>query len=475
MTDNFNIINYTKSIYNELRTPLSIAYSNIDLITLNNKYDELDEQLYLIESSIKYIDIILEKICMFHDNQIKLKEFKPFNIKILVDNINFIMNYIISDKKNKYTINYSISKNVFTWLYGDSINLKHVLLSLLINSIDYSDNIDNNIYFIIKLDNDLLNEQNIIINIIDNNINLNIKNKIFEKYYEGDKIHLGLFLAKQIINLYNGTIEHFFVTNINKLTFLEEHEDLSKVIGNCFQIKIRLKKCNDCILYELDNNYILPELIKKRNSIVHITSIKSTHSNHDTNALPNINYIISKPVTSFKQVFKHFHRKIVDKNKLDCKLKDTIINNVHNVPLYRILVVDDSLINRKMIVALLNKNNNFIIDIAIDGLECINKVCNNINLFDLILMDNNMPNISGSLSTKLLRGINYNKLIIGITGNNGEEDVNNFIKDGVDYIFIKPFNLEKLNLLLAFLDTYGYERISNKKILRTVNNKLEWI
>lgn len=75
----------------------------------------------------------------------------------------------------------------------------------------------------------------------------------------------------------------------------------------------------------------------------------------------------------------------------------------------------------------------------------------------------------------ILNGINYDKLIIGITGNDSEHDINKFLNSGLDYIFIKPFNLDKLDILFNFLNNYGYSRITNKKITMILEDKLEWI
>jgi DNA-binding response OmpR family regulator len=61
-----------------------------------------------------------------------------------------------------------------------------------------------------------------------------------------------------------------------------------------------------------------------------------------------------------------------------------------------------------------------------------------------------MPNLTGEFLTKILRCIGYQGLIIGITGNGLEEDVKQFLDNGADYIFIKPFTKRKLDKLLDF-------------------------
>ena len=62
----------------------------------------------------------------------------------------------------------------------------------------------------------------------------------------------------------------------------------------------------------------------------------------------------------------------------------------------------------------------------------------------MCFVDNVMPHISGELLSKILRGIGYNGLIVGITGNGVEQDKQSFIDNGADYVFVKPFTAKNL-------------------------------
>ena len=91
---------------------------------------------------------------------------------------------------------------------------------------------------------------------------------------------------------------------------------------------------------------------------------------------------------------------------------------------YDVLVVDDSRLNRKMLLKFLLKNGNVCTE-AEDGLEAIERVKERIDFangscgkpYDAILMDFIMPNMDGPTATKHLRSMGYTGLIFGVTGN----------------------------------------------------------
>ena len=88
------------------------------------------------------------------------------------------------------------------------------------------------------------------------------------------------------------------------------------------------------------------------------------------------------------------------------------------------MVVDDSRLNRKMLIKCLKKNGHRCTE-AEDGLEAIVKVKERIDFsnglcgkpFDAILMDFIMPNMDGPTATRQLRTMGYTGVIFGVTGN----------------------------------------------------------
>ena len=143
-----------------------------------------------------------------------------------------------------------------------------------------------------------------------------------------------------------------------------------------------------------------------------------------------------------------------------------------------IIIIDDSKINNKLMYNFfkynkqINKQINNII-VAIDGLDAINKICRSVDKIDMVFIDNEMQFITGTSVIKLLREINFNKIIIGISDCAGDE-LNKFADSGIDYIFSKPFDLLKKQILLNFLNKNDIQRYPNKK-LTLINFLLEWI
>ena len=141
---------------------------------------------------------------------------------------------------------------------------------------------------------------------------------------------------------------------------------------------------------------------------------------------------------------------------------------------YNIIIIDDSQITLKLMnkIFIKNKKINNIIT-ANDGLDAIHKICNNLDEIDIVFIDNQMPNLNGTQTVKLLRGINFDKIIIGITGSSHNE-LSEFNFCGTDYIFSKPLDKYKINLILDLINRDNIVRQNNKKI-KMVDLKLEWV
>lgn len=120
----------------------------------------------------------------------------------------------------------------------------------------------------------------------------------------------------------------------------------------------------------------------------------------------------------------------------------------------RFMVVDDSLSNRKITSAILSSHGHLVL-LANDGQECIDLYLREVSNFkmdsrelqqvvDVILMDNNMPRVSGVEATRKLRDLGYTGLIYGITGDTDEETKRRFLESGANDVLTKPLDLKKL-------------------------------
>ena len=104
---------------------------------------------------------------------------------------------------------------------------------------------------------------------------------------------------------------------------------------------------------------------------------------------------------------------------------------------YRILVVDDSAMVRKMTVKLMNSLGHSCEE-ADDGDTAV-EVVRSRPSFDVILMDNQMPRMTGEEATEVIRrDLNFQGIILGVTGNALDDDIQRFASRGADEVIIKP-------------------------------------
>ena len=82
-----------------------------------------------------------------------------------------------------------------------------------------------------------------------------------------------------------------------------------------------------------------------------------------------------------------------------------------------------------------------------------------IGLFDVIIMDDNMPNMGGREASKILRERGFNGMICGVTGNTSYEDEMLFLAHGADMVLFKPLDLD---LFEKKLEDYMNLKISSE-------------
>jgi len=128
-------------------------------------------------------------------------------------------------------------------------------------------------------------------------------------------------------------------------------------------------------------------------------------------------------------------------------------NNLMRLPLshHRILIVDDALMNRKMMKRLL-EHHGHICELAEDGVvavKLVNDAMQAGKVYDTILMDYEMPNMSGPDATQKIREDGCDSFIIGVTGNLFPEDTQRFMISGANGVLAKPFKMGALESLWA--------------------------
>jgi CheY-like chemotaxis protein len=118
--------------------------------------------------------------------------------------------------------------------------------------------------------------------------------------------------------------------------------------------------------------------------------------------------------------------------------------DVYLGPKYKVLVVDDSALTRKMLVKTLKASGHETVE-AEDGSKGVERMEDNFlndvgaRPFDCVLMDFVMPVMDGPTATKEIRTLGYTAPIFGVTGNCLESDIKRFKDNGATDVFPKPF------------------------------------
>jgi len=121
---------------------------------------------------------------------------------------------------------------------------------------------------------------------------------------------------------------------------------------------------------------------------------------------------------------------------------------------YNVLIVDDVLMNRKMLCRLLEQDCDQL-DTAADGLIAVELVKKSIiheKPYDFVFMDYQMPNMDGPTAVKQMREIGYNRPVIGVTGNVLDTHIKTFLSHGANKIIEKPVNYNRLKAVMQELD-----------------------
>ena len=117
---------------------------------------------------------------------------------------------------------------------------------------------------------------------------------------------------------------------------------------------------------------------------------------------------------------------------------------------YRVLVVDDNAMNRKLAMGML-KAYGYELTEADSGRAAIDIVNN--QKVDMIFMDHMMPEMDGMEATKIIRsecGENgKNVIIVALTANALQGAKENYLENGFDDFLSKPFERSDLNELLG--------------------------
>ena len=408
---------FIRYIFHEVRSPLNsilIGLSTLikdeelkTLLSNSKSGSSIYEVMYLMKESASNLGETLNDVLnlqKIEEDILKLNvsSFKTFSITNTIE-----ANYgdVVSDKSLNFKVIYK--QGIPLTIIGDEDFLKHAILNIVSNACSFTAK-NGNIVVVLDIQHD---KRNFLINILDDGISVRQSDigTLFLPYAtlntsikrQERALGIGLAISHDIIELHGGTIQY----NLSKgeTMYGMTPQGIFTIV-----LPIRNTSCD----------YLLEEKID-------LIQIASTPSES-----------VEKRSIATKS----------DTNEL-C-----------------FLIVDDVRSNWKILQMLVTKRN-IKSDIAENGVDAVEMVRKDCQKYQIIFMDNMMPKMTGVEATKLIRLAGFEGIIMGLTGNTLEKDIEEFEQAGATLVLPKPLNHRHLDKLLSLINSATIHELLPSKIL----------
>ncbi|MFP4486963.1 MAG: response regulator [Campylobacterales bacterium] len=522
---------FLANMSHEIRTPMNAIIGLGEILEdMVDKPKEID-MLHKLNSSSKMLLGIINDILDYSKLEAgKLElEYSAFYIEKILSQLKVIFERKVSDKNLE--LYFHLKGDIPNMVYGDELRLMQVLTNLISNAIKFTDS--GEIIFKIELLKNHNNEKiTVRFSVQDSGIGMSEEqlDRLFKPFSQADSTTtrkyggtgLGLVISKNIISAMGGEIEvessygegsrfsfelDFDLVSCN-LERDYENDFLHKVLIVDDQ-KIAREILKDmlgrfkCSFDEASNGLEALEFIKKAevekspydillidwdmpllNGVDTIKRIESmaksgkiesktptifmisTHSEYDIEFEEVvIDTFISKPVTP-----SALYNAIVDaKGGTSKKHSSTKHAKSLNLESLTILVVEDNEVNQE-VISLMLKKAGITIDIANNGKEGVDKYLADKSRYDLILMDIQMPIMSGYEATTKIRESGSSIPIVALSAAATIEDKEKAIKSGMNDHLAKPIDSKELYKIIS---KYTKKEIATNKSQQTETKKEE--
>jgi signal transduction histidine kinase/CheY-like chemotaxis protein len=423
---------FVKYIFHEVRTPFNSISLALDLLHNSCKERKSEsEYINIMQTACEQINETLNSILTMQkieEGKLEL-EYTDCDIHMLFNKLFHIMKSTIELKQIRYKVMFS--SNTPKKVFIDAGKIEHVIMNLISNSLKFTPkqgSITVNVSFEYGTVQEHLNKDPVrhlgrrlsgitknqaedflmSVSVTDNGPGISEENirKLFKNFSQidagklqnGKGSGLGLLFCKQIVEMHKGNIS--------------VHSIVGK--GSTFKFVIPIPKFDEMYMSNP------PSLeVSNRNPNQASNKVKCIPSN-------DMRDNSSRKLSPIPQ-----EEDLSDKSE-------------------RVLIVDDSAMNRKLLKQLFSLHNAQANE-AENGKLALEEIQKDVGRYKLVVIDNYMPVMDGIIATKQMRMSNYRNMIVGLTGNILQEDKDIFMKAGLNYVFTKPISRATVNHLIEFI------------------------
>ena len=473
---------FLANMSHEIRTPLNAILGFVTILQKRTTEEKSLKYLSIIDNSGKSLLTIINDILDFSKIQSGKFTITPYEVEPVEEFSNACS--LFASKADEKHIIYAvyIDPNLPQTIKVDSVRVKQVLSNILSNSIKFTRE-DGEIKVNVTIENSQL-----IISVEDSGIGISKENisKVFSAFEQADGsttrkyggTGLGLSISSQLTSLMNGTLSVSSELGVGSVFTLKIPVE---IINNSPRMLIEKKKMASytfAILNNYETTLTQVKLIKKYLMSLGAENIIELQEYSDQDY--DILFFIPD---------EDHNEEIVDTSKASIAMLRSSSIKLASLPHIQPLYIpftpkavveaingtnlkDFDLLDFKkaqqedeepqyegfILIAEDNKTNQMLISLLMDDYEVNYKIANNglevVEMFqqgkyDLVLMDENMPELNGIAAMKLIKTYekenNLTKTpIIALTASVLDTDIENFLKEGMDGFVGKPINTKEL-------------------------------
>jgi signal transduction histidine kinase/ActR/RegA family two-component response regulator len=500
---------FLANMSHELRTPLNGVIGCTELLKETSLSGEQQSFLSIIHKSSVHLLAVINDILDYskiESGQINLEKI-PFDYASIIGDVVSIVYAQAIDKRIPVIV--TVDKSLNKSLQGDPFRLKQILLNLLQNAIKFTN--FGQIRIDIKVTSENVHSQYVTIDIIDTGIGIEDQkiSQLFTQFVQADSsttrkfggTGLGLVIVKQLVELMNGTVSvrsspgngstfsfvipfiktensvahfnnktdsKFNIIILSQNDFEREWYEKNAIAyggrilycGGCFEngaetYSRRMVQQRDAICIvdpgfeNADPAPLLKACLQAHEKVVYIKTTQGVQQAEQFKIDKVLTYIKPLKILDFQSILNsciecdHF---ATTRNRVDSLLTDTRDKSGNTI-----LLVEDSPTNQIVAKKLLEKIGYSNITICNNCREALQVLEN--NLFDLIFMDCQMPEIDGFEATEIIRSKQSNVkdhdiFIIAFTAHAMQEEIQKCFSVGMNDYILKPVTIDSLKTVL---------------------------